>query len=460
MLQIAVPMVLSSGCETIMTFTDRLFLARLGPELMDAAMAGGLTAFMLTTFFLGLTMYTTALAAQYLGSGQKSKCPVALTQALMVCVVAYPVILACRPVGHALFAASKISPEQLAPQKQFFDILLYGSLIGLLRSTIAAYFSAIGRTQVVMVSAMTAMIVNVGANYVMVFGKFGVPALGIRGAAFGTILGATCGLLVLVVCYLSARNREEFHVQAAWRFDREVMGKLLRFGYPNGAEYFLNLTAFNFLILTFHSRGIVAATAVTTMFNWDMVSFIPLMGVNVAVTSLVGRYMGAGKPDIAHRVTMSGLKMAWTYGSCTLLAFSCFPEHLVNMFRPSGDAAIFDKAVPAAVFMLRLASIYVLADATMLVFGGALRGAGDTLWAMTISVGLHWMLVAVLWPLLKVFTVSVETAWAALTVVILFCTALFYLRYRSGRWRLIRIIQPSGPPALLPTDGLHETTDL
>src|SRR5207248_7378215 len=112
------------------------------------------------------------------------------------------------------------------------------------------------------------------------------------------------------------------------------------------------------------------------------------------VTSLVGRYMGAGKPDIAHRATMSGLRLAWFYGFFTLIAFSCFPGPLVSIFRPGHGGESFSEAYGMAVFMLRLASIYVLADATNLVFSGALRGAGDTFWAMTISVGLHWVLVA------------------------------------------------------------------
>ena len=79
LLAIALPMVVSHACETAMTFTDRLFLSRLGPEQMNAAMAGGLTCFMTMTFFLGLTGYTTALVAQYLGAGRKQHCAVATT---------------------------------------------------------------------------------------------------------------------------------------------------------------------------------------------------------------------------------------------------------------------------------------------------------------------------------------------------------------------------------------------
>jgi MATE family multidrug resistance protein len=443
-----------------MTFTDRLFLARLGPEQMSAAMSGGLTCFMMTTFFLGLTGYSTALVAQYLGAGLKKRCAVTVTQALLVSLAGFPIILACRPFGHALFQLANIAPEQLGPEKQFFDILLSACIVSLARNCLSSFFSGIGKTRIVMASAVTAMTVNVAANYVMVLGRFGCPSLGIAGSAYGTVLGGTCGLGVLVAGYLRRKNREEFGVLESLRFDRAAMAKLLRFGSPSGLEFFLNLLAFDLLIFAFHSRGIEAATAVTIVFNWDMVSFVPLIGVNIAVTSLVGRYMGAGSPDTAHRATMSGLKLAWAYSCCTLVTFSIFAGPLVSVFRPAGDSQVFAAAQPVATFMLRLVSIYVVADAMNLVFSGALRGAGDTFWAMCISVGLHYVLVGVLVTMLRVFSVSVESAWLVLTLVILVFSGIFYLRYRSGKWRLIRVVQRDDEPAIMPSDGLHETPDM
>src|SRR5207248_3068028 len=112
---------------------------------------------------------------------------------------------------------------QLTPQTQFFDILLFGTIISLMRGCLSSFISGIGRTPVIMLSALTAMSVNVIANYTLVFGKFGFPALGIRGSACGTILGGTCGLLVLVYHFVSRRNREEYNVARALRFSRTMM---------------------------------------------------------------------------------------------------------------------------------------------------------------------------------------------------------------------------------------------
>lgn len=442
MVAIALPMVVSSACDTVMTFTDRLFLSRLGPEQMSAAMGGGLTSFVMMTFFLGLTGYATALVAQYLGSGRPDRCAISVTQSLIIALLAYPIILAARPLAHLLFEVIRIPAEQLIPQKQYFNILVYGVIFGLLRNCLSCFFSGIGKTKIVMVGALTAMVVNVILDYLMIFGKLGLPAMGIRGAAWATIAGSVCGLAVLIAAYLGAENRRAYNVIAAFRYDGAVMKKLLRYGYPAGLEFFLNLLAFNIIILMFFSRGASTAAAITIVFNWDMVSFVPLIGVNIGVTSLVGRYMGAGSPDTAHRATLSGLKLAWGYSFCILIAFAVFPKTLVGVFCPAETTALFTEAFPLAVSMLRLAALYVMADAMLLVFSGALRGAGDTFWAMCISVTFHWVLVAVLGVLLKLLNIDAFWAWCVLCIIFMMFSMAFYLRYRTGKWRSLRVIEP------------------
>jgi MATE family multidrug resistance protein len=461
LLAIALPMVVSHACDTVMTFTDRVFLSRIGPDEMNAAMSGGLASFMMMTLFMGLIGYTTALVAQYLGSGRKDRCAVATTQALLVCLVAYPVILLAKPLVFYGFEFSGISPGQLAPQKLYFGILIYATIIGLLRTTLSSFFSGIGQTRMVMVAAFVSMVANVGLNYVLIFGKFGVPALGIRGAAYGTILGGLLGLSVLITAYLWPSIRREYKVLQSLRFDREAMGKLLWFGYPAGVEMFLNVLAFTGMILAFHAHSAVTATATTIMFNWDMVSFVPLIGVQIGVMSLVGRYMGAGDPDTAHRAAMTGIKCGWVYSSVILVLFACFPETLVNVFRPVAYDPVFAQAAPTAVFMIRLASLYVMIEAVVTVLSGTLRGAGDTFWAMCISVTLHWLLLPILILMLHVLCLSPELAWTAIVLTFLCFSYVFYLRYRSGHWREIRVVQSE--VELVATDhdqAFHEPRDL
>lgn len=227
------------------------------------------------------------------------------------------------------------------------------------------------------------------------------------------------------------------------------MRKLLYFGYPAGLEFFFNFLAFTALIFVFDSEGNVVATASTIMFNWDLVSFIPLLGIEIGVTSLVGRYMGAGDPDTAHRAAMSGIKTGIFYSVVILVLFMAIPNALVLVFRPDVPVDIFNKAVPIATSMIRLASLYVLAEAIMVAIVGALRGAGDTHFTMLISVCAHWTMLPVVFLILKVFNGSAVAGWLGLIIFFLLFCVFIILRYRSGKWKNIRVVeQPVDEPLM------------
>ncbi len=437
---ISFPMMISQGCETIMIFTDRLFMSKLGPEQMSATLMGGLTVFVMTTFFIGLTNYTNALVAQFYGAGKKEKCGLVVTQAAILSLIGYPIILAVSPLVIRYFETCGIAPEQLLPQKTYFSIVIFSVIITLLRNCLSGFFCGIGKTSYVMIAASFAMVINICANYILIFGKFGMPALGIKGAAIGTITGGATGLLILVIIYMKYQLNSEYEIAKSWKYNRKVMGKLLRFGSPSGFELFFNMMAFNLMIMIFHSDSLVTATAATIVFNWDLVSFVPLIGVQIGVTSLVGRHMGAGSPDTAHKITLSGLAMGWCYSAIILVLFVFFPEPLVDLFRPNETSSVFIEARPLAIFMIRLAAVYVLVDTLFAVITGALRGAGDTLWAMIITVILHWILVLILFIIIHVLNLSAKAGWISVVVVFVSFSMLILWRYSTGKWRQIKVI--------------------
>lgn len=440
LLVLAVPMIISTACDGIMTLTDRLFLARVGPEQMNAALGGGVTMQMLMFFFVGLTGYSTALVAQYFGAGDKPKASIAAFQAIIVTILAWPIILLLKPLTIHFFHFMNIPQSQIGYQVEYLNILAWGGLFSMMRYTLGCYFSGIGKTKIVMVATIVAMVVNVILDYILVFGKFGFPAMSVKGAALATIIGAFCAMVILIIAYLKHNNRVEFAVMKSFHFNPTIMKKLLYYGSPAGMEMFLNFAAFSTMVALFHSRGDVAATATTIMFNWDLVSFIPLLGIEIAVTSLTGRYMGAEKPELAHRSAISAVKTGIFYSVVILALFVFIPETLVRVFHPENPSAVFDEAVPIAVAMIRIASLYVLVEAVLVALVGALRGAGDTYFTMIASVTAHWSFIPILYVALDVLKLSVPFSWFLLVLFFLvFCTVLIY-RFRSGKWKKLRVI--------------------
>jgi len=439
LLVVAFPMIISQGSETVMMFADRLFLAQLGKAHIAAAMNGGLSAFVFVSFFTGITGYVNAVAAQYFGAGKRKRCSQTAFQGILLSFMFYPAMLALIPAVKGLFAVAGHSEFQISLEFSYFRILMFGSILMVIRNALVGFFIGIGRTKIVMVSNILGMLVNIPLNYVLVFGKMGFPKMGIEGAALGTLGGSLVITIMLAVIYFLPRINNEFGTRRNCTFNSRLMKKLLRFGTPAGTEVFLNVFAFNIFVQLMHSYSADVAASVTIAFNWDLVAFVPMIGLGFATTALVGQYMGAGNVKGAQRITYLAIFLAFSYSGIMMLLFVIGARPLVMVFA-SGFSSVDGDIVPLAVIMLRLASLYTMADATQIVFTGALRGAGDTKWVMIISVILHWIMAAAAVVMIRVVHTSPIYVWIFFISFIMLLSISMFLRFKLGHWKKIKLI--------------------
>ncbi len=445
LMNIALPMIISQGAETIMMFVDRMFLSWVSKTHVAAALGGGITFFTTQTLFIGTIGYVNAIVAQYLGAKRQKQCGVAGAQGLLLALCSYPFAIALGlPFGMFLMSLSAGSAELHDLEFAYFRILILGSALVLLRVALGSFFTGIGRTRIVMMANLAAMLANIVANYLLIFGKFGLPRLEIVGAAFGTLIGSGCGLLILLVAYFNRHNRETYGTSQIIFVKRQFM-RLLRFGLPAGLEFFLNLTAFALFIQLFHSLGEEAAAAVAITFSWDLVAFLPMTGINMAVMSLVGRYMGAREPEMAKRSAYSAIKVAGCFSILMTVLFVFFPETLVSVFARGENAGDFDDVIPLAASMLRIAALYTTSDSVCLVFSGALRGAGDTKWVMRVSITFHWVMTGIAAVLINVFDVGPIGVWLVFAGLIASLAVMLYTRFYRGHWQSIQVIDDDDP---------------
>ena len=440
-LVVALPMLLSMSFDTLMTFIDRLFLSKLGPAEMNAALGAGAVQLALTMFFTGMISYTTAMVAQRLGGKRRWDCARAFMQALYVSLMCVPLLYLTIPLGHVAFGMEHLPADQLQYQKTYFNILMFGGVINLVRNVAPCFFSGIGETKIVMKAAFVGMLVNVACNFVLIYGMGPIPALGVAGAAYGTLIGNLVSTVILFAKFFGKSCHRRFRTRYAFAFSWPLTQELLKKGIPSGVEMFLNMSAFQLLILMFHALGPESATASSVMFNWDLVAYVPLMGLEVASTSLVGRYVGAKDGAAASRSTYSGLKLGWGYSLLMGIFFIFLPGMLTDIFKPdvaeaSAEAiAIFESARPMSIFMLRIATFYIFVEVLLVIYAGALRGAGDTLWVMFACAIMNWCVAGSLYLVAYVFGLPAHLAWIAVVAVYSTAPVLFWLRWKNGKWR-------------------------
>ncbi len=433
LLRLATPMVVSHGAFAVMIFTDRWFMSHLDASHIAATMGGGVASFFCISLFLGVMTYANALVAQYYGAGKMAKCPQVVTQGLLMATACIPLLLLAGLFGGEAFSYLGHDPALVPLERIYFQVLMTASFLNLVKACLASYFAGIGRTQVVMISDVLATMLNIPLSWMLIFGKFGLPELGIAGAALGTVIATAFGTGLFFMFYLARDHRRQFQVAQSFRFDPGIMRRYLRLGIPAGLENFMNMATFCLFLLLFQSYGVLQGAAMAIVFNWDMLSFIPLLGLSISVMSLIGRFVGMGDMGRANQVISSGFILALGYAGILAVLFLVFRMSLVDVFRTPGTE--FDAIAELAGSMMIGLCTYMLAQAIIMIAGGTLRGAGDTRWVMVTTISLHWLMVVAQYYVIVILKLEPLVSWWVFVTMIL-CLALTYLwRLLGGRWR-------------------------
>jgi len=433
LMSIALPMVVSQGAFAVMIFTDRYFMSQIDATHMAASLGGGVAVFFTLCFFTGVISYGNALVAQYLGAGETAKCSRVVTQGLLMGVLCLPLLFVVGVGVLRLFDLMGHDPAMLELERSYYIILMSGALFSLWKVSLSSYFAGIGRTRVVMVCDVAGLLLNVPLCWAMTFGELGFPAMGIVGAGISTVVSAVFALLLFFIAYFAKQNRAAFQVMLAFRFDKAIMRRYLRLGLPSGVELFMNVAAFNLFLLMFQGYGVAEGAAAAIVFNWDMLSFVPMMGLNIGVVSLIGRSVGANSMEKINEVITAGFMIAVFWSSLLALLFLVFRFPLVDLFEPPvGD---FNEIRVLAAFMMIGLCSYTMADGLIQVVGGVLRGAGDTRWVMWVSTALHWSMLIAQYFVIKVWEFGPKASWLVFCALILAIAVVFLMRLASGRWR-------------------------
>jgi MATE family multidrug resistance protein len=446
---LAVPTVLNTVSITVMQFVDGWMVSTVSKEALSAQFIGGISAFVPVCFFMGLLSCVSTFASQNLGAGRPERSSVYGWHGLWVAWAAAALLaLLIVPAPH-LMALFGHEPHVAALETTYFQILLGGSFFALSARALGAWFVGIHRPGINLVAGVIANVVNVVANWVLIFGKFGFPELGLAGAGIGTVLGFAVEAAVFAVVFVSGVVGRRFQVRRQFGFRWSAVKDLVRIGAPAGAVFsgdILMWTIFMGRVLGGFGTAHLAAAAVLNRY-WHL-CFMPAIGVSSAVTAIVGRYCGAGRTHLAWRRAHAGFALAEVYMVSTGLVLWVARGPLVAIFNEAGDPLVQSIAERAMLVIL----VCQVFDAMNVIFIGSLRGAGDTLWpgivqlALCYGLGLggSW-LVATLKPAWGSFG-----PWGAVTVYIAVLGLVMWGRFLGGKWRTMQVVQP--PHAVPVTD--------
>jgi len=434
-LSMALPMIVAMASSTIMHFVDSWMVSRVGTAEIAAVAPAGAWVFILISFLIGVLSCTSTFVGQSFGAGHYRDCARYAWQGVYISLVAGGLATLLWPAAPAIFAAVGHGAQVQEREVVYFQIRLF-SISGLAMSVaLGSFFQAVSRPRIPMVVVIVANLINAGLDYILIFGKLGFDPMGIRGAAIATVIASSLQGLAMLLVFLAPPFDKRFGSLRAARWDWHRMRQLFNIGWAAGVNFSLDVASWsvftNFLVGRLGKVPLAASNIAAQIMH---LSFMPTVGLSMAVTALVGQWIGRKEVAAAKRRTYIALRLAMAYMFTMGVLFLVFRRQLISFFRTDPDVVAIGSRV------LIVAAVFQIFDAISIVTSGALKGAGDTRWVAMFTVSYAW-LVFLPMSYLMAFRLNLGAmgAWTGVAVYIFFLSMTLLWRFHSERWRRIDI---------------------
>ena len=449
LLVLAWPVVLSRSTQSVIGLCDALFSARLGDQALASVTTGAINFYSVAVLPMGTVFIVQSFAAQLQGRGDLPAARRYAWHAIVLAGITSVLAVAATPFLGAWLRTFRFPAGVHDDLTAYLQWRLWSVGPFVAVEALGNWFSGLGDTRVHMRASVITMIVNVPLCWALMFGHLGAPAMGVHGAALAAGLATLTGLAYLARAF--ARRQRAIAASAA--AERPAADppraaeflRLLRFGVPNGLNWFMEIAAFTLFLNAVVSRlGTTVLAAMNAILQVNSISFMPAFGLGSAGAVLVGQAIGRGERDEVPRLLGLTARVALAWQGGVGLLYLLLPGLIMHAFASGAASA---QLVTVGASMLALSAAWQVFDALGLTIGEALRAAGDTAWCM-------WA------RLLSAWTVFVPVAWwavnlrhggplAAIGVTIFYLAVLaaaFLWRFRSGAWRRIELVEMEPQP--------------
>jgi MATE family multidrug resistance protein len=432
---LAWPIVLSRATQAVIGFCDATMVAPYGEDAVAATTTGAMNSLNVFILPMGIVFIVQSVASQLAGAGDRWGARRYGWYGLLVALAAAVLVTLFIPAVHPGLGLLGYTPSVHLLMSDYMVIrfLSCGAVVG--TEALGNWYGGLGNTRLPMLVNVVAMVLNVALNWVLIYGNLGAPELGVRGAAIASALASWISFLLIFALF--ARRRGEGREPRREPMRLAEVGRMLRFGLPNGFNWFLEFAAFSFFVnVIVADLGTTSVAALMAVVQVNSMAFMPAFGMASAGAILVGQAIGARMhdhvPGVVRRTTV--ITATW---QCLVGAFYfLFPGPVMMLFdSPDVSSAAL---VRLGAKLLAVSAAWQLFDAIAITVSEALRAAGDTAWSL-------WARIVLAWVVFVPLSYLVVGHWDGGAVGAVLCL-VFYLavlsialvqRFRSGAWRRI-----------------------
>jgi len=438
LLRLALPMVLARASQSTITFADAIQVKHLGYKAIAATATGGLNVILFEILMMGTVFIVQSFVSQLAGRGERDQAVRFAWYGLAIAAIAAVVSAALIPLIGPALSLTHYSAELREEMAGYMAIRLLstGAVIG--AEALGNWFGGLGNTWMQMVGGLITMPSAVFLNWVLIDGHLGAPAMGVRGAALASVIASFLGFAFLAVAF--GRRWGGAPRGRGGALSLRELGRVLRFGAPNGLNWFLDFAAFQLFVNgVLANLGDETVAALNVVIAVNSLAFMPAFGLASAGAILAGQAIGGDARDAVWPQVKTTLLCTMSWMGAIGVIYAVFPGRVLALFASDHSG----RLVAIGTTMLMISAFWQLTDAIGMTLAETLRAAGDTAWTAAARTVLAW---AVFTPAAFVVVTRlgggpVGAMLCLVGYLTLLATALAW-RFRSGAWKRIVLIEP------------------
>lgn len=424
-LMLALPIIGENLLQVAVGAVDTLLVGRLGADAIAGVGIAFETVFLIIAILSAVTIGATVLVSQAIGSGNSERANQLARQSISWGIVlAIPLSILGYVLAPSAIGLFGVEADVAANAVEYLQITSACSVAILLSYLCGAVLRGAGDSRTPLKAAILANAVNVVLAYVLIFGHFGFPALGVGGSAWGAAAGRAVGALFMLIMLWSGRVKLSIHGKTGWGPNLQLGRDLFRLGLPAAFEQVVMQFGFISLVAIAASIGTEALAAQQISFTAMSIAFLPTIAFATTATAFVGQSIGARRADEAMRAAKISRNWALIVTMGGLVFLVVFAEHIVRAF--SSDALVIEIGTSA----MRAIGISLPIWGIWMSTAGAVRGSGDTRSPMVRGVAAVWVAVFLAWLGVHYLDQSIAWIWGTLAVTGLLPAV--------GNWRAFR----------------------
>ncbi|TYP46579.1 MATE family efflux transporter [Thermosediminibacter litoriperuensis] len=431
LIKFSIPLFAGNLLQTLYNTVDAIWVGKfLGAEALAAVSVSFPIIFVLLSMVVGMTMATTVLVGQYKGAGDMLMVKKTINTSLFFLTLLAVAVSAIGIIFHRPILEMMNTPANLIdPASGYMNIFFSGLIFMFAYNTLSAILRGLGDSRTPLVFLFYSTVINIILDPLFIFGYGPLPRMGVNGVALATVISQGVSFY-LAARYLNRKNHILTLRASEIKYDGDLVKRIIKIGLPAGIQQTVVALGGTAIMAVVNSFGPLVVAAWGAASKIDSFSFMPSMSLGLAASSLSAQNIGAQKYDRVKEVMKWGSLLSIAISGLVTIAVFAFPGELLALF--TSDPVL----VAEGAGILKILGVSYIPFGLLWVSNGILRGAGNTLVPMIISIFSLWGLRVPLAYYLANFTPLKSTGiWVAISSSMIISSALSLAYYYSGYWK-------------------------